>query len=230
MNAVRRTASKPPRIVRVATSSSLAPSGERVGVRGRAANAGGARLPASRGMQTTKTSPIDLLQLALAIRRKSQTELSDLNKLLANKSTRQNALEKTGNLHDKAIIAEIGTLQIFTGLLPRRIVAKETDDAQAEESLTTATNEFIRQHLGPRVRKLAAQTREQVETELTPHFQDRAALLRAIAQSQQVRTIDALAWTATSHPAHGAIAHAEAALKAWAAADEFEKMLSPESV
>lgn len=225
-NAVRRTTSQPSRIVRAATSASLAPSGEREGVRGRAANAGGARLPASRSMQTTKKpSPIELLQSAIAIRRKSQTELSDLNKWLADKTARQTALEKTGNLHDRAVIAEIGTLQIFTGLLPRRIAAKEADDAQAEESLTNATNDFIHQHLGPRVRKLAAQTREQVETELSPHFQDRAALLRAIAQSQQVRTIDASAWTATSQPKDGAIAHAEGALKAWAAADEFEKTL-----
>jgi hypothetical protein len=93
--------------------------------------------------------------------------------------------------------------------------------------LTQATNEFVHKHLGPRVRKLAAQTREKVETELTPHFQDRAALTRAIAESQRVRSIEALAWTATSHPARGAIAHAEGALKSWAAADEFEKTLSP---
>ena len=99
------------------------------------------------------------------------------------------------------MLAEIGRLQIFTGLLPRRIAAKEADDAQAEESLTTATNEFIHQHLGPRVRKLAAQTREEVETELKPHFHDRAALLRAIAQSQRVRHIEALSWTASNSPA-----------------------------
>jgi hypothetical protein len=174
--------------------------------------AGGASVPASRAP----------LQLAIAIRRKSQTDLSDLNNLLADKSTRQNALEKTGNLHDKTVIAEIGTLQIFTRILPQRIAAKEADDATVEQTLIKATNDFIHQHLGPRIRKLAAQTREQAETELSPHFQDRAALLRAIAQSQQVRTIDVLAWTATSQPAHGAIAHAEGALKAWAAADEFQ--------
>jgi hypothetical protein len=173
--------------------------------------------------RTTKTSPIEPLQIALAARRKSQTELSDLNNLLADKSTRQSALEKTGDLHDPSVIAEIGRLQIFTRVLPHRIAAKEADDAQAEESLTTTTNEFIQQHLGPRIRKLATQTREQVETELSPHFPDRAALIVAIAQSQQVRTIEALAWTATSQPPHGAIAHAEGALKSWAAADDFEK-------
>jgi hypothetical protein len=172
-----------------------------------------------------KTSPIDPLESAIRARRKSQTELSDLGKLLAEKSARQNALEATGDLHDSAVIAEIGRLQIFTGVLPRRIAAKEADDAKAEESLTNATNDFVHKHLGPRIRKLAAQTREKVETELSPHFQDRAALLRAIAQSQQVRSIEALAWTVTSQPARGAMAHAEGALKSWAAADEFEKTL-----
>jgi len=199
-NAVRRTASQPSRIMRAATSVSLTPSGERAGVRGRSD-----------------------VQLAIHARRKSQTELSDLGKLLADKSARQTALEATGDLHDSAVIAEIGRLQIFTRVLPHRIAAKEAADAKAEESLTNATNEFIHQHLGPRVRKLAAQTREKVEAELTPHFQDRAALTRAIAESQRVRSIEALAWTSTSQPARGAIAHAEGALKSWAAADEFEK-------
>jgi hypothetical protein len=40
-----------------------------------------------------------------------------------------------------------------------------------------------------------------------------------------VRAVDALAWTATLQPKHGAVAHAEAALKSWVAADEFEKTL-----
>jgi len=141
------------------------------------------------------------VQLAIAARRKSQTELSDLGKLLTDKSARQTALEATGDLHDSTVITEIGRLQIFTALLPRRIAAKEAADAKAEESLIKATNEFIQQHLGPRIRKLAAQTREQVEAELSPHFQDRAALTRAIAESQRVRSIEALAWTSTSHPA-----------------------------
>jgi hypothetical protein len=181
--------------------------------------AGGASLPASR---PSSANPPAALQRSLAARRKSQTDLSNLINLLTEKSTRQNALEKTGNLHDPAAIAEIGSLHIFTRILPQRIAAQETDDTQAEESLTKATNEFVHKHLGPRIRRLAAQTREQVETELTPHFRDRAALIVAIAQSQRVRTIETLSWTATSHPKHGAITHAEGALQAWTAADDFE--------
>jgi hypothetical protein len=230
VNAVRRTASRPgngPLSSSAAGGANVPASRSGSGPLSSSA-AGGASVLASRPLR--KTSPLDPLESAINARRKSQTELSDLSKLLADKSARQNALEATGDLHDSAVIAEIGRLQIFTALLPRRIAAKEADEAKAEENLTTATNEFIHKHLGPRVRKLAAQTREKVETELSPHFQDRAALLRAIAQSQQVRSIDALAWTVTSQPARGAIAHAEGALKSWAAADDFEKTLSHESV
>lgn len=76
-----------------------------------------------------KTSPVQLLESAMATRRKSQTELSNLTKLLADKSARLAALEKTGDLHDAAVISEIGRLQIFAGLLPHRIAATEEADA-----------------------------------------------------------------------------------------------------
>jgi hypothetical protein len=165
---------------------------------------------------TKKSSPVEVLESALAARRRSQTELSDAGKLLADKSVRQMALETTGNLHDAAVLAEIGRLQIFTGLLPRRIAAKEEEDVKAERSLIQATNQFIQEHLGPRVRRLAARTREMVEHELSSHFQDAAARIIAVSQSERVRSIERLAWAASLDPERGAIAHAEGAIRAWA--------------
>lgn len=44
-----------------------------------------------------------------------------------------------------------------------------------------------------------------------------------------MRTIESLALPATLHPPRGAMAHAEAVLKAWAATDEFEYTLSLEN-
>jgi hypothetical protein len=165
---------------------------------------------------TKKSSPVEVLESALAARRRSQTELSDVAKLLADKSARQLALETTGDLHDAAVLAEIGRLQIFTGLLPRRIAVQEEEDMKAERSLIQATNQFIQEHLGPRVRRLAARTREMVEHELSSHFQDAAARIIAVSQSERVRSIEALAWTASVDPERGAIAHAEGAIRAWA--------------
>lgn len=183
-------------------------------------------LPAKNDETThPKPSPVQPLQTAMATRRKSQTELSELTKLLAEKSARQIALETTGDLKDGAIITEISRLQVFNELLPRRIAAKEADDAKAEETLTQATNQFIHEHLGPRVRRLAARTRAIVEAELTSHYRDPSALIIAVSQSERVRTIESLALPATLHPPRGAIAHAEAVLKAWIATDEFEKTL-----
>jgi hypothetical protein len=170
------------------------------------------------------------LQNALASRRRSQTELRNLRQLLADKSARQLALETTGDLTDQAVIAELGHLQIVTSLLPRRIAAREETDAKAEEALTHAANEFIHEHLGPRVRQLAARTRTIVESELAPHFQDPAALIVAVAQSERVHSIERLSWSPSTHPARGAIEHAEGTLKAWAAIDEFEKTLPPEKI
>jgi len=172
---------------------------------------------------------VQQLESAIATRRKSQTELSDLGKLLAETSARQVALEKTGDLHNAAVITELGRLQIFTQLLPRRIAAQEEADARAEETLTQAANQFIQQHLGPRIRRLTARTRAIVEGELSSHFRDPSALIIAVAQSERVRKIESLDWAASLQPMRGAISHAEGALQAWLAADEFEKALPPES-
>jgi hypothetical protein len=86
----------------------------------------------------------------------------------------------------------------------------------AERSLIQATNQFIQEHLGPQVRRLAARTREMVEHELSSHFQDAAARIIAVSQSERVRSIERLAWAASLDPEHGAIAHAEGAIRAWA--------------
>jgi hypothetical protein len=179
----------------------------------------------SRVQNERTPSPAEFLESAIAARRKSQTELSDLRKLLADKSAQQAALETTGDLHNPAVLAEIGRLQIFTELLPRRIAAKENDDLKSEASLTQATNQFIREHLGPRVRRLAARTRAAVEAQLSPHFPDAAALIVAVAGSERVRSVAGLDWSASINPVHGAIAHAEGALKSWRDADKFENQL-----
>lgn len=169
-----------------------------------------------------KSSPVQILESAIATRRKSQTELSGLGKSLAEISARQAALEATGDLQDTEVLTELVHLQISTGLLPRRIAVKEECDANAERALTQATNQFIREHLGPRVRLLAERTRALVKAELSPHFPDPAALLVAVMKSERVRTIESLSWSVTDQPPRGALEHAEGALNAWASADKFE--------
>lgn len=188
--------------------------------------------PPETGQTTSRSGnppPVQSLETAIAARRKSQTELSDLGQLLTETSTRQAALEKTGDLHNAAVITEIGRLQILTQLLPRRIAAKEEADAKAEETLTQAANQFIREHLGPRVRHLAARTRAIVEAELSSHLPEPSALIVAVAQSERVRKIESLDWAATLQPMRGATSHAESALKSWLAADDFENTLPPEN-
>jgi hypothetical protein len=167
------------------------------------------------------------LESAIAARLKSQTELSDLRKLLADKSARQAELETAGDLQDAAVLAEISRLQMLTGLLPRRIAAKQEDDLKAEQALTQATNQFIREHLGPRVRKLAVRTETIVKAELTPHFHDPAALILAVAGSERVRHIATLDYSVSTNPARGALEHAQTALQSWSAADKFENDLEP---
>ena len=165
------------------------------------------------------------LESAIAAWRSSQTELSDLDKLLAEKSARQATLETTGDLSDPAVLAEVGALQILTNLLPRRITAKKQAEIDAENAVIHTTNQFIREHLAPRVRDLAARTRTTVEAELSPHFRDPAALIRAVAGSERVQRTGALLWPTTITPSRGTMEHAQGALKAWSDVDKFENQL-----
>lgn len=177
-------------------------------------------------LKTKAVSPVQHVKAMMAARRRSLTTISELRKLLTEKSARQVALETTGDLGEPAVISEIGKLHVLVDLLPRRIAFLEGEDARAEQQLVEATNKFIREHLGPRVRQLAGRTRAMVENELSSHIQDAAALIRAVAQSERVRKVVALDWSVTLQPERGAMAHAEGALKAWAEVDEFERALS----
>lgn len=178
-----------------------------------------------RKANAVKLSPVQRLKSMMAARRKSATEISELRRMLADKSARLMELETSGNLNEATVINEIGRLQVLVKLLPRRIAFKEGEDVKAGRNLVEATNEFIREHLGPRVRQLGVRTRVIVEKELSSHFRDAAELIRAVAGSERVRSIALLDWPASVQPEHGAMLHAEGALEAWAAADEFEKAL-----
>ncbi len=181
-----------------------------------------------RKVTVVKSSPVQQLKAAMAARRRREAEIAALREMLAEKSARQVELETSGDLGEAAVVNEIGKLQVLVGLLPRRIASKEQQDVKAEESLVAATNEFIREHLGPRVRNLEARTRVVVEKELAPHLPEPSALMRAVAGSERVRSIALLDWSVTIKPERGAMAHAEGALKAWEGADEVEKKLLAE--
>jgi len=179
----------------------------------------------SRKDTRSKITPVQLLKAAIATRHRSQVEISGLRGTLGDKSARQVLLETTGDINNAAVISEIGKLQVFAEMLPRRIAFKEKEYVNVEENLVQATNDFIREHLDPRVRNLAMRTRMMVEKELSHQFRDPAILIRAVAQSDRVRSIARLDWPVSLQPERGAMAHAEGALKAWAAVDEFETTL-----
>ena len=122
------------------------------------------------------------------------------------------------------MLAEIGSLATFHRLAAAvELLPREEEDVKAESGLTQATNQFIREHLGPRVRQLAARTRAIVQAELSSHFRDAADLIVAVSQSERVRTIESLAWPVSLNPVRGATEHAQGALQAWAAVDKLEK-------
>jgi hypothetical protein len=172
-----------------------------------------------------KVSPVQHVKSMMVKWRKSGAEVAELRGMLEEKTARRAELETTGNLNDSAVTNELCKLLVVVELLPRRIAFKEDESARVEENLVAVTNDFIREHLGPRVRELAARTRVIVEKELSPHILDRSALMRAVVGSERVRDIERLSWSASVKPDCGTMAHAEGALKSWVAAGEFEKTL-----
>jgi hypothetical protein len=178
-----------------------------------------------RKVNGAKSSPVQQLKAAMAVRQRSQAEIAGLRELLAEKSARRVALETNGDLNSGFVITEIGKLQVLTELLPRRIAFKEEEDVKAEENLVAATNDFIRGALAPRLQQLEERTRVIVEKELSVHIHDAARLFRAVAGSERVRAVGRLSCAVSFQPQWGAMVHAEGALKAWVDADEFEKRL-----
>jgi hypothetical protein len=175
-------------------------------------------------------SPAQQLESVMAARHRSQVEISELRAMLAEKSARQAALETAGDLGESAVLSEIGKLQVLVELLPRRIAFREAEDVKAEEALVQATNTFIQEHLGPRARQLETRTREIVEKELSRDISEPSALMRAVARSERVQSVERLALAVSLRPPGGAVMHAERTLKAWGALGEFESALPPESV
>jgi len=64
-----------------------------------------------------------------------------------------------------------------------------------------------------------------VEKQLSSHIHEPSALIRAVLQSERMQSTKRLDWSVSLEPERGAIFHAEGALKAWEAANEFEKRL-----
>ena len=174
-------------------------------------------------------SPIQRLESAIAKRRRIRAEICELRRRLTETSARREALAISGELDDPAVLTELGQLLVLVEVLPRRIAFREENEAKEEEALAQATNAFIGKELGPRVRRLRERTRTVVQAELSAHIHDPAMLMRAVAESERVRRLSQLERSVTLQPAHGAIAHAEGVVKAWADADEVEKALPAEN-
>jgi hypothetical protein len=172
-----------------------------------------------------KVSPVQHVKSMMVKWRKSGAEVAELRGMLAEKTARRAELETTGNLNDSAVTNELCKLQVLVDLLPRRIAFKEDESARVEENLVSVTNEFIREHLGPRVRELMVRTRVVVEKDLATHIHDGPALIGEVAGSERVREVQRLDWSMSLQPERGAMAHAEGAIKAWVAAGKFEKTL-----
>jgi len=181
-----------------------------------------------RKVNGAKISPVQRLRAVMAARRRATAEVAELRAMLAEKTARRVELETSGDLGAGVVIGEIGKLQVLVELLPRRIAFKEQEEVKAEENLVAATNDFIREHLGPRVRCLEERTRVIVQKELSAHIRDQGALVRAVAGAERVRELARLSCASSVQPQWGAMAHAETALKAWAGADEVEKKLLAE--
>jgi hypothetical protein len=123
---------------------------------------------------------------------KLQAELAELRTYSETTIAWRASQERTCDLSDKAALAEIGRLQVLTGLLPGRIAAREEALIQAEADLLLAAHSFIRETLGPQARQLLSHTREKIKPSLQPLYSDADELEKAIEKTDTVQQADQL--------------------------------------
>ena len=132
------------------------------------------------------------LQTEFAKFGKLQNELAELRTLTESTSAWRAQQERTCDLSDKAALAEIGRLQVLTGLLPGRIAAREEALVQAEADLLLSAHSFIQATLGPQARQLLANVKEKIKSSLQALFSDEGELRNAIEKTDTVQQVDQL--------------------------------------
>lgn len=129
------------------------------------------------------------IQTALQNWERFDGEIVGLRKQRQDSGARLAVLEDSGDLTDKAVLAQIVELQAVVALLPRRIAGRESALAQATSEVLSACHAEIQSHLGPRGRELETAARSKTTAALAPHFADEGELRRAVEACALVRKV-----------------------------------------
>ncbi len=161
-------------------------------------------------------TPAESVFAALEKMAQQEAENTGLNARLADSQAELTRLSVDGDLDDSKTIATIARLQIFTHLLPARILARQAATELAQKALLGACHDFISQQLSPRLREVMARARSKVRDSLKEHFIDGIKLIRAVDESKLVMDLTAIGQTATIRhlPADEAVQYAEDLLAA----------------
>jgi hypothetical protein len=180
--------------------------------------------------ETTTAKEIQLVQEAVDRLHAAPVEIAALNDRLTAESQRRAALESDGDLNDRAVLTQVGELQVLCLLLTNRISAREAARPALLEALQKVCEAAVTKNLGPRVRALRRRVEESVMGQLRPHYADEDELVRAVQGSKIVSELKMLETECVLRyglrSEQEALNYGRALIAASAAIDEFEERLS----
>jgi hypothetical protein len=166
-------------------------------------------------------------KMAAALRRCRELEAdmaTDAQRLAALTEERL-TLETGVDLADTAALTRIAQLQVATGLAPQRTAVRQVALEAGRKELLEASHEFVRKELRPRCLRLRELSNARVKESLRPHFKDEAGLATAVQGSAAFLALQKIERQAviTVFRTDECQKKAEELMRAWEAADVFEK-------
>lgn len=172
---------------------------------------------------TMKNNPVEA---ALKDVQNRSAELVALQKQAKDSDARLELLVEDADLADKAALTEIGHLQIFEALIPRRIAKREEAFVQAEADLLKTCHTFISEQHSPRVKELVVLAETRTAEALRPHFAQEKDLELAVSNSTLVIEVKSLSVNLEGRPFAGVTEYASRIMDASQRADRIAAQLS----
>jgi hypothetical protein len=140
-----------------------------------------------------KNSPTAVVTDAIDVLKKAQQAVVDAESSHTQHSARLDVLLLNGDLNDAAVLSEIGKLNIFVSVYPRRSVLQQEAIVAADTAARAVVEEFKAKVMIPRARALRDRVQKKVESDLRPHYRDKDALAHAVSSSHSMREVELLA-------------------------------------
>jgi hypothetical protein len=141
----------------------------------------------------TETNSSQIVTDAISNLKNARKAIVDAEAQFVQDSARLDELLLQGDLKNETVLTEIGRLNIFVSVHPRRLLLQQNAAGAAETKAFEAVETFKKQTMIPACRELKERMRVKVETELRPHFgATKEGLATAVQSSSSMRELENL--------------------------------------